>query len=309
MNCLLLLSLLEILMVIAHYGAVRIQILVGNKLRSSLILTPFAYLTTEKYFLPTSINEVELSTLWTSHYARRLLLLTLTLELELTCVTATISQFLDCVNVGSNDAQRPSSYLFHRADFTNFTLRALITRDMVEGNNINEVMNFVTKTIISSADASIPKSGLSFPKNRKPWWNKHCTDTNRNQRKAWNAFRRHPISANQIAKGIARWARRKSEREYWIKFVSSINSSIKEKDMWDNVRRACGIYSEKRISCLGKNGQEVCNTLEMVEVLAEAFALFAQQVSIPNLSSHIKIVRNALSCASRRQNIYLTTLT
>ncbi|GBO01132.1 hypothetical protein AVEN_163646-1 [Araneus ventricosus] len=67
------------------------NILVGDKLRSSLILTPFAYLTTEK--TPTSINEVELSTLWTTHYARRLLLLTLTLELELTCVTATISQF------------------------------------------------------------------------------------------------------------------------------------------------------------------------------------------------------------------------
>ncbi|GBN78436.1 hypothetical protein AVEN_130611-1 [Araneus ventricosus] len=116
---------------------------------------------------PTSINEVELSTLWTSHYARRLLLLTLTLELELTCATVTISQFfLDRVNIGSNDAQRPTRYLFHRADWTNFALRALITPNMVEGENLNEVVNLVTKTI-SDADASIPKSGLSFPKNRK----------------------------------------------------------------------------------------------------------------------------------------------
>ncbi|GBM26671.1 hypothetical protein AVEN_241327-1 [Araneus ventricosus] len=88
---LLLLSFLGILMVIAHCGAVRIQIFVDDKLRSLLILTLFAYLTMEK--TPTSINEVELSTLWTSHYARRLLLVTLTLELELTCVTVTISQF------------------------------------------------------------------------------------------------------------------------------------------------------------------------------------------------------------------------
>ncbi|GBL79327.1 hypothetical protein AVEN_92531-1 [Araneus ventricosus] len=42
--------------------------------------------------------------------------------------------------------------------------------------------------------------------------------------------------------------------------------------MWDNVRRACSIYPEKRISCLRKNGQEVRNTSEMVDVLAEAFA-------------------------------------
>ncbi|GBL75632.1 putative RNA-directed DNA polymerase from transposon X-element [Araneus ventricosus] len=184
--------------------------------------------------------------------------------------------FLDRVNVGSNDAQRPTRYLFHRADWTHFALRALITRDMVEGENLNEVVNLVTKTIISAADDSIPKSGLSFPKNRKPWWNKYCTDTNRDQRRAWNVFRRHPTSANQIAfqraKSVARWARRKSERGYWIKFVSGINSSVTAKDMWDNVRRACGIYPEKRISCLRKNGQEVRNISDMGDVLAEAFA-------------------------------------
>ncbi|GBO09630.1 hypothetical protein AVEN_16411-1, partial [Araneus ventricosus] len=139
---------------------------------------------------------------------------------------------------------------------------------MVEGENLNEVVNLVTKTIISAADDSIPKSGLSFPKNRKPWWHKYCTDTNRDQRRAWNVFRRHPTSANQIAfqraKSIARWARRKSERGYWIKFVSGINYSVTAKDMWDNVRRACGIYPEKRISCLRKNGQEVRNISDMV---------------------------------------------
>ncbi|GBM48560.1 hypothetical protein AVEN_184579-1 [Araneus ventricosus] len=262
-------------MVIAKCGVVRIQILVDDKLRSLFILTPFAYLTMEK--IPTCINEIELSTLWPLHYTRRLLLLILTSELELTCVTMTISQFfLYRVNVGSNDAQRPTRYLFHRADWTNFTVRALITRNMVEGENLKEVVNLVTKTITSAADASIPKSGLIFPKNRKPWWNKYCTDTNRYQRRAWNVFRRHPTSANQIAfqraKSIALWARRKSERGHWIKFVSDINSSVSAKDVWENARRVCGIYPEKRISCLRKNGQEVRNISEMVDVLAEAFA-------------------------------------
>ncbi|GBM43599.1 hypothetical protein AVEN_67106-1 [Araneus ventricosus] len=42
--------------------------------------------------------------------------------------------------------------------------------------------------------------------------------------------------------------------------------------MCDNAQRACGIYPEKRISCLRKNGQEARNISEMVDVLAEAFA-------------------------------------
>ncbi|GBO08904.1 putative RNA-directed DNA polymerase from transposon BS [Araneus ventricosus] len=223
--------------------------------------------------------------------------------------------FLDRVNVGSNDAQRPIHYLFHRADWTNFTLRALITRNMVEGENINEVVNLVTKTIISAADASIPKSGLSFPRNRKPWWNKYCTDTNRDQRRAWNVFRQHPTLANQIvfqrAKSIARWARRKSERGHWIKFVSSINSSVTARDMWENVRRACGIYPEKRISCLRKNGQEVRNISEMVDVLAEAFASIcsASNYTEPFLTHENRMERIKLRFQTTKHLSYNTDLT
>ncbi|GBN19295.1 hypothetical protein AVEN_206142-1 [Araneus ventricosus] len=124
-------------------------------------------------------------------------------------------------------------------------------------------------------NAIILKSGLTFPKKRKPWWNKHCTDTTRNQRKSWNVFRRHPTSANQIAfqraKSIARWFRRNGKREYWIKFGSNINSSVTAKDIRDTVR-GVRYLSRKRISCLQKNSQEVRNTLEMVDILAEAFA-------------------------------------
>ncbi|GBM86908.1 hypothetical protein AVEN_207414-1 [Araneus ventricosus] len=292
MNCLFFLSLFGIFMVIAHCGAVKIQILVDDKLRSSLILTLCLLNNGEdNYFLQRSrtFHSLDLALCMPSlapYFNFRV-----GVDLR---DSDHFPIFLELVNVCSNDAQRPSRYLFHRADWTNFTLRVLITRDMVEDENLNEVFKLITKTIISAADASIPKSGLSFPKNSKPWWNKHCTDTNRNAR---NIFRRLPTCANQIvfqrAKVIARRARRESEREYYIKFVSSINYSITEKDMWDDVSRARGVYPEKRISCLRKNGQEVLNTSEMVDVLAEALPLFAQQVTKPNLSSHIKIVRNA----------------
>ncbi|GBM83094.1 hypothetical protein AVEN_73092-1 [Araneus ventricosus] len=55
-------------------------------------------------------------------------------------------------------------------------------------------------------------------------------------------------------------------------FFAFLLPSLDAKDMRDNVRSACGIYPEKSISCLRKNGQEVRNTSEMVDVLAEAFA-------------------------------------
>ncbi|GBL82596.1 hypothetical protein AVEN_263681-1 [Araneus ventricosus] len=215
--------------------------------------------------------------------------------------------FLDRVNVGSNDAQYPTRYLFHRADWTNFTLRALITRNMVEGENLNEVVNLVTKTIISAADASIPKSGLRSPKNRKPWWNKYCTDTNRDQRRDWNVFRRHPTSANQIAfqraKSIARWA------SYCVNVDTGLNLCPVLIPLLQ--QKICGKMLEGRAVFIPKNASPVCErTVRRFVIfqkwwvfLLKLLPLFAQQVTILNLSSRIKIIWNALSCTSRRQNI------
>ncbi|GBL80024.1 hypothetical protein AVEN_29042-1 [Araneus ventricosus] len=221
--------------------------------------------------------------------------------------------FLDRVNVDSNDAQRPTRYLFHRADWTNFTLRALITRDMVEGENLNEVVNLVTKTIISAADASIPKSGLSFPKNRKPWWNKYCTYTNRDQR-------RSGMFSGGIQSRLMKWLFKElKSSQGGLGGKVNMNTKLNLCPVLIPLlqQKICGIMLEGRAVFIPKNAYPVCErTVRRFVIfqkwwmfLLKLLPLFAQQVTIPNLSSHIKIVRNALLCASRRQNNCLTTLT
>ncbi len=107
----------------------------------------------------------------------------------------------------ANGISRPSKYIYDAADWFTYKNLANITRNMVNGN-IEDSVALVTETIIKAADASIPKSSTNPPKNRKPWWNMECYAAIKEQKRAWNIFRRYPNNDNFIAfkraKAIAR---------------------------------------------------------------------------------------------------------
>ncbi|GBN01749.1 hypothetical protein AVEN_64609-1 [Araneus ventricosus] len=184
--------------------------------------------------------------------------------------------FLTRVNVPRVIPQRPERYIFHKADWASFITRAKLTWDMVQYPDLNIVIDNVTASILRAADETIPKSSTKFPKLRKSWWNRQCTETRKNQQIAWNKSRRHPAVANlfafQRAKSIARRTRRQAQRESWIKLISNINSSISLTDMWNLVKKACGIYPDYPLSYLRKDGQEIHDSKEMADFLAKAFA-------------------------------------
>ncbi|KAF8786046.1 hypothetical protein HNY73_011522 [Argiope bruennichi] len=87
--------------------------------------------------------------------------------------------FLTQVNIPVMVPQRPKRYIFDTADWTSFTSRAKISRDMVEHPDLDVVVDNMTSSILRAADETIPKSGTAFPKFRKPWWNNGSkSDTN-----------------------------------------------------------------------------------------------------------------------------------
>ncbi|GBM32793.1 hypothetical protein AVEN_12485-1, partial [Araneus ventricosus] len=160
-------------------------------------------------------------------------------------------KLLTRVNVPRVIPQRPERYIFDKADWASFTTRAKITWDIVQYPDLNVAIDNVTASILRAADETIPKSSTKFPKLRKPWWNRQCTETRKNQQIAWNKFRRHPTVANLIAFQRAKSiARRQAQRESWIKLISNINSSISVTDMWNLVKKACGIYPDYPLSYL-----------------------------------------------------------
>ncbi|GFT91496.1 putative RNA-directed DNA polymerase from transposon BS [Trichonephila clavipes] len=138
----------------------------------------------------------------------------------------------------------PPTYSYRRADWALFTQLAVITDAMVKTENVGTAVQEVTNVLIAAADLSIPKVSSHSFQRYKPWWNADCQTAYKNQRKLWGIFRRYPTTENLLAfkkaKANARRVRRRSQRQSWIRYVSSLTSSTSSKQLWKKVKAATG---------------------------------------------------------------------
>ncbi|GBN38817.1 hypothetical protein AVEN_173375-1, partial [Araneus ventricosus] len=172
--------------------------------------------------------------------------------------------------------QYPPRYLFQRADWGSFLQLADITESMVSTADITEAVQNVVDCLSNAAENTIPKCSPRLRKFRRPWWNEACRDSRREEKRLWNIFRRYPTTENHVAfkraKALARRIRRRSQRESWINFVSSITSSTSSKQLWKRVKAANGIYHEFSIPVLNTGNVTHSDPLDIANALGHAFA-------------------------------------
>ncbi|GFS86618.1 probable RNA-directed DNA polymerase from transposon X-element [Trichonephila clavipes] len=141
----------------------------------------------------------------------------------------------------------PPTYSSSRADWALFTQLAVITDAMVKTDSVDTAVQEVTNVLIAAADFSIPKSSSHSFQHYKPWWNADCQTAYKNQRKLWGIFRRYPTTENLLAfkkaKANARRVRRRSQRQSWIRYVSSLTSSTSSKQLWKKSVSSAASYN------------------------------------------------------------------
>ncbi|GBN58394.1 hypothetical protein AVEN_95891-1 [Araneus ventricosus] len=151
-----------------------------------------------------------------------------------------------------------------------------VTEAMLSTADISEAVQHVVDIIIHAADITIPKSSPRLRKSRRQWWNEACRDSYRKQRKCWNVFRRYPMTENLVAfkraRAFARCIRRRSQRESWLKFVSSIASSTSSKELWKKVKAANGVYKEFSIPVLNIGHSSYSSPLNVANILGQTSA-------------------------------------
>ncbi|GFU21266.1 putative RNA-directed DNA polymerase from transposon X-element [Trichonephila clavipes] len=129
----------------------------------------------------------------------------------------------------------PPTYSYSRADWALFTQFTVIPDAMVQTESVDTAVQEVTNVLIAAADLSIPKVSSHSFQLYKPWWNSDCQTAYKNQRKLWGIFRRYPTTENLLtfkkAKANARRVRRQSQRQSWIRYVSSLTSSTSSKQL------------------------------------------------------------------------------
>ncbi|GFU93327.1 RNase H domain-containing protein [Trichonephila clavipes] len=146
---------------------------------------------------------------------------------------------------------------------------------MVKTVSIDTAIQEVTNYLIAAADLSIPKNSSHSFQRYKPWWIAHRQTAYKNQRKLWGIFRRCPTTENLLAfkkaKANARRVRRQSQRQSWIRYVSSLTSSTSSKQLWKKVKAANGIHREFSFPILQTSDSVFSSPDEIANILDETF--------------------------------------
>ncbi|GFU05709.1 putative RNA-directed DNA polymerase from transposon X-element [Trichonephila clavipes] len=186
----------------------------------------------------------------------------------------------------------PPTYSYSRADWALFTQLTVITDAMIKTDSVDTAVQEVTNVLIAAADFSIPKSSSHSFQHYKPWWNADCQTAYKNQRKLWGIFCRYPTTENLLAfkraKANARRLRRRSQRQSWIRYVSSLTSSTSSKQLWKKVKAANGIHREFSFPILQTSDSVFSSPDEIANILGETFQSVSSAASYNSRFLEIK---------------------
>lgn len=169
---------------------------------------------------------------------------------------------------------KPRRWRLERADWPLFKKTAKLEDVLTSEMSIDEMNEKITAALVTAAETAIPQSSTIVRKKVNPWWTPECTQAKKQQNKAWSILRRYPTYGNLIsfkqAKAKARYVRRQAEKASWQKYVSSINSSVTSKKLWDRLKKFRGDYSPYTIPLLTAPG--IQTTLqEQADILGQHF--------------------------------------
>lgn len=161
------------------------------------------------------------------------------------------------------------------SDWALFQKHAALEKLFSVSLDVNEQNKKFTECIIAAAHLAIPQTSGIVRRNGKTWNTKECREAKKKQNKAWGIFRRYPTQENLIkykkARAKARNIRRDAEKRSWQGYVSSINSSVTAKKMWEQVRKLDGKFSPFAVPFLTPPDAQT-SILEQADLLGEHFS-------------------------------------
>ena len=159
----------------------------------------------------------------------------------------------------SYDFSTYTKWNLKKANWEKYRNLAIFDIPIVDFSDIQELTDYIVKTINSAADKAIGKIKIEKGKSPKPWWNVECKTVIKNKKKLYRKYKRNKTLSNLIeykkANAIVVRTVRKSKQESWNKFLASINLQTSVKDVWRKINAVKGQNKIKSISSikLGEN--------------------------------------------------------
>ena len=150
--------------------------------------------------------------------------------------------------------------------------------DKIIHPDINTFNNTLTKTIITLANNTIPKTK---PQNKHtvPWWNKDIQIKRQKRKTLLNKTRTHPelLPQYRAARNEVTLAIKQAKHKDWRTFTSTLNHRSTSKHVWSKIGRIKGNKKRKPIPKLGN----ATNNTQKANIMAQHFSNTSSNSNYP----------------------------
>ena len=178
-------------------------------------------------------------------------------------------------NLGPELDDKIPRWNLRRAKWDEFKNSCILKLKSDANDTVEDNITYFSKTLISIAEESIPKTS-SNKKHNKSWFNDDCKTAIRSRKAALRKFNLQPSAENlnnfKIHKAKTRRVIKISKKTSWRNYVNKLKSSSKSKKVWDMIRKISGKNTSGPIKHLSKNHIKATNKKDIADLLANTFS-------------------------------------
>lgn len=145
--------------------------------------------------------------------------------------------------------------------------------------NIENQNKYIVDTLIGQAKKCIPRTSGIYKRPPVPWWTNEIHEmiqkrkTLRKNLKTSYTVQKHIEYKKVNAK--VRWLIKQSKKTTWENYIKTINPKTQSKVVWSKIKKIKGCPTLSPINYLIHNNEELSNTDEVAECLADHFQEFS----------------------------------
>ena len=164
----------------------------------------------------------------------------------------------------------------NEADWLKFSQGVCIDKDFDSFDSHIEAYDYFTGEVLSSAEASIPKTKGKPRRPVVPWWNKTCSIMRKVTRKCYKRFKTSGSMQSKIIyqRSLAKQRKyfRKVKRESWLCYINGINSQTPIRTVWQKIRKLNGKFVPDPLPKLKINGTIITSPSDVANKMGEHFS-------------------------------------
>ena len=169
-----------------------------------------------------------------------------------------------------------TTYNFDKADWGLFRRHTIVPNsDFNSDLEIDRRIENFYNLLENAAKVAVPLKN-SAEKYPVPWWNAVCSSVQSERKAAKRRYKRTGAIADKIAlnraSAIARRTYRKSRKECWRNYTSTVNSETPTAEIFKKIRKIAGKYNGHSAISLECNGRTTCDQNAVANILGDHFS-------------------------------------